>query len=193
MKSNNIFVWSYLEDYKKKRKKILNLVDKVFKSGSLVLSKEVLNFENNFSKFTNNKYGVGVNSGTDALRISLMAAGIKKNDEVITVSNTAVPTVCAIVECGAKPIFIDINEKDFLIDVSKIEEKINKKTKAIIPVNLYGQSADYEKINKIAKKFNLKVIEDCAQSAGSFYKGMPSGSHGDLAAFSFYPTKKKFR
>ena len=127
MKSNNIFVWSYLEDYKKKRKKILNLVDKVFKSGSLVLSKEVLNFENNFSKFTNNKYGVGVNSGTDALRISLMAAGIKKNDEVITVSNTAVPTVCAIVECGAKPIFIDINEKDFLIDVSKIEEKINKK------------------------------------------------------------------
>ena len=189
MKSNNIFVWSYLEDYKKKRKKILNLVDKVFKSGSLVLSKEVLNFENNFSKFTNNKYGVGVNSGTDALRISLMAAGIKKNDEVITVSNTAVPTVCAIVECGAKPIFIDINEKDFLIDVSKIEEKINKKTKAIIPVNLYGQSADYEKINKIAKKFNLKVIEDCAQSAGSFYKGKPSGSHGDLAAFSFYPTK----
>ena len=78
MKSNNIFVWSYLEDYKKKRNKILNLVDKVFKSGSLVLSKEVLNFENNFSKFTNNKYGVGVNSGTDALRISLMAAGIKK-------------------------------------------------------------------------------------------------------------------
>ena len=189
MKSNNIFVWSYLKDYKKERKKILSLVDKVFKSGSLVLSKEVSNFENNFSKFTNNKYGVGVNSGTDALRIALMAAGIKKDDEIITVSNTAVPTVCAIVECGAKPIFVDINEKDFLIDVSKIEEKINKKTKAIIPVNLYGQSADYEKINKIAKKFNLKVIEDCAQSAGSFYKGKPSGSHGDLAAFSFYPTK----
>ena len=78
MKSNKIFVWSYLEDYKKKRRKILNLVDKVFKSGSLVLSNEVLNFENNFSKFTNNKYGVGVNSGTDALRIALMAAGIKK-------------------------------------------------------------------------------------------------------------------
>ena len=189
MKLNNIFVWSYLEDYRKKRKKILNLVDEVFKSGSLVLSKEVSNFENNFSKFTNNKYGVGVNSGTDALRIALMSAGIKKDDEVITVSNTAVPTVCAIVECGAKPIFVDINEEDFLIDVSKIEEKINKKTKAIIPVNLYGQSADYEKINKIAKKFNLKVIEDCAQSAGSFYKGRPSGSNGDLAAFSFYPTK----
>ena len=136
MKSNNIFVWSYLEDYRKKRKKILNLVDEVFKSGSLVLSKEVLNFENNFSKYTNNKYGVGVNSGTDALRIALMSAGIKKDDEVITVSNTAVPTVCAIVECGAKPIFVDINEEDFLIDVSKIEEKINKKTKAIIPVNL---------------------------------------------------------
>ena len=94
-KTPKIFVWSYLENYRKNKKKILNLVDKVFQSGSLVLSNEVANFENNFSKFTNNKYGVGVNSGTDALRIALMAAGIKKDDEIITVSNTAVTTVCA--------------------------------------------------------------------------------------------------
>lgn len=184
-----IFVWSYLEDYSKNKKKILDLIDKVFQSGSLILSKEVTNFEKNFSKFTNNKYGIGVNSGTDALQIALMAIGIKKDDEVITVSNTAVPTVSAIVACNAKPVFIDINKQDFLINTSLIEEKINKRTKAIIPVNLYGQSANFEKIKKISQKNNLKIIEDCAQSSGALYKGKPSGSFSDLAAFSFYPTK----
>ena len=184
-----IFVWSYLENYNKNKKKILELVDKVFQSGDLILSQEVKNFEKKFSQFTNNSYGVGVNSGTDALQIALMSIDIKKNDEVITVSNTAVPTVSAIVSCNAKPIFVDINADDYLINPSLIEEKITKKTKAIIPVNLYGQSANYSKINKIAKKYNLKVIEDCAQSSGSFYKGLPSGSLGDIAAFSFYPTK----
>ena len=128
-------------------------------------------------------------NGTDALQIALMAIGIKKNDEVITVSNTAVPTVSAIVSCGAKPIYVDINENDFLIDTSLIEGKITNKTKAIVPVNLYGQSANYEIIKKIAKKYKIKVIEDCAQSSGAFYKNKPSGSHGDLSAFSFYPTK----
>jgi aminotransferase EvaB len=149
----------------------------------------VINFENNFSNFTNNNFGVGVNSGTDALQIALMSIGIKKDDEVITVSNTAVPTVSAIISCNARPIFIDVNENDFLMNASLIEQKITKKTKAIIPVNLYGQSANYELINKISKKNNLKVIEDCAQSAGALYKNKPSGSLGDLGAFSFYPTK----
>ena len=184
-----IFVWSYLEDYSKNRKKILDLIDKVFQSGNLILSKEVANFEKNFSKFTSNTYGIGVNSGTDALQISLMSIGIKKGDEVITVSNTAVPTVSAIVACNAKPVFVDINKHDFLMNPSLIEEKINKRTKAIIPVNLYGQSANFEEIKIISKKNNLKIIEDCAQSSGALYKGMPSGSFGDLAAFSFYPTK----
>ena len=184
-----IFVWSYLEDYSKNRKKFLNLIDRVFQSGNLILSKEVTNFEKNFSKFTSNAYGIGVNSGTDALQISLMSIGIKKDDEVITVSNTAVPTVSAIVACNAKPVFVDINEHDFLMNPSLIEEKINKRTKAIIPVNLYGQSANFEEIKRISKKNNLKIIEDCAQSSGALYKGMPSGSFGDLAAFSFYPTK----
>ncbi len=189
MISSKIVVWNYLQNYKKNRKNILSIVDKVLQSGQLILSKEVENFENNFAKFTKNNFGIGVNSGTDALQIALMAIGVKQNDEVITVSNTAVPTVSAIVACGAKPIYVDINEKDFLIDISLIEEKISNKTKAIIPVNLYGQSANYEAINKIAKKYNIKVIEDCAQSSGAFYKGKPSGSFGDLAAFSFYPTK----
>ncbi len=184
-----VFVWSYLENYKKNKKKILNLIDKVFQSGNLILSKEVLNFEKNFAKSVGNPYGIGVNSGTDALQIALMSIGIKKNDEIITVSNTAVPTVSAIVSCNAKPVFVDINESDYLMNTSLIEEKISKKTKAIIPVNLYGQSANYEQIRKISKKNNIKIIEDCAQSAGAFYKGKPSGSLGDLAAFSFYPTK----
>lgn len=184
-----IFVWSYLEDYLKNKKKILSLTDKVFKSGSLILSKEVLNFEDKFSKFTNNKYGIGVNSGTDALQIALMSIGVKKDDEIITVSNTAVPTVSAIVSCNAKPVFVDVNEEDFLINPSLIDKKITKKTKAIIPVNLYGQSVNYEQIKKIARKYNLKIIEDCAQSSGALYKNKPSGSFGDLAAFSFYPTK----
>ena len=184
-----IFVWSYLEDYKKNRKKILSIADKVFKSGNLILSKEVLDFERNFSKFSKTSYGIGVNSGTDSLLIALLSIGIKKNDEIITVSNTAVPTVSAIVSCQARPVFVDINEDDYLINPNLIENQITKKTKAIIPVNLYGQSANYDLINKVAKKYNLKVIEDCAQSAGALYKKKPSGSFGDLSAFSFYPTK----
>ena len=118
-----IFVWSYLEDYLKNKEKILKITNKVFSSGNLILSKEVVDFENNFSKFTSNNYGVGVNSGTDAIQIALMSIGIKKNDEVLTVSNTAVPTVSAIVSCGAKPVFVDINEDDFLINPYLIEKK----------------------------------------------------------------------
>lgn len=188
-KKSKINVWNYLEDYSKNRKKILEIVNKVFNSGNLILSNEVKKFENNFSRSTGNLYGIGVNSGTDALIIALMAIGVKKNDEIITVSNTAVPTVSAIVSCFAKPVFVDINEKDFLINTNLIEEKINKKTKAIIPVNLYGQSANFEEIIKISKKYNVKIIEDCAQSSGAFYKELPSGSFGHLSAFSFYPTK----
>lgn len=184
-----IVVWKYIENYKINRKQILGLVDNVFKSGQLILSKEVENFEKRFASFTNNKFAIGVNSGTDALQIALMSIGIKKNDEVITVSNTAVPTISAIVSCGAIPIFVDINENDYLMNTSLIEEKITRKTKAIIPVNLYGQSANYEKINQIAKKNKIQVIEDCAQSAGAMYKNAPSGSWGNLSAFSFYPTK----
>tara|TARA_B100000787_G_C16193763_1_gene299251 strand:- start:870 stop:2006 length:1137 start_codon:yes stop_codon:yes gene_type:complete len=184
-----IFVWSYLEDYKKNKEKILKISDRVFGSGNLILSKEVMNFENNFAKFTNSNYGIGVNSGTDALQIALMSIGIKRGDEVLTVSNTAVPTVSAIISCNAKPVFVDVNEEDFLINTKLIEKKITKKTKAIIPVNLYGQSANYESIKKISKKYNLKIIEDCAQSTGAFYKNKPTGSLGDLGAFSFYPTK----
>jgi aminotransferase EvaB len=184
-----INLWSYKEEYKSIRKKILQEVDKVFSSGRLILGNNVKSLESNFSKYLKLKYGIGVNSGTDAIQIALMSAKIGKGDEVITVSNTAVPTISAIVSCGARPVFVDINKYDYLIDVNKIEKVINKKTKAIIPVNLYGQCADYDKILKIAKKNKLLVIEDCAQSVGSFYNNKPSGSFGHISAFSFYPTK----
>jgi len=184
-----IDVWSYQDEYRRHRKQILKEVDKVFCSGHLILGNNVKSLEFNFSKYLKLKYGIGVNSGTDALQIALMSAKIGRGDEVITVPNTAVPTVSAIVSCGAKPVFVDINKEDYLINVNKIESLITKKTKAIIPVNLYGQCADYEKILAIAKKNNLIVIEDCAQSTGSFYKNKPSGSFGHISAFSFYPTK----
>ena len=177
------------KEYISIRKKILKEVDKVFSSGELILSKNVRSLELNFSKYLKLKYGIGVNSGTDAIQIALMSAKIGRGDEVITVSNTAVPTVSAIVSCGAKPVFVDINIDEYLIDVNKIEEVINKKTRAVIPVDLYGQCADYEKILAIAKKNKLLVIEDCAQSVGSFYKKKPSGFFGYLSVFSFYPTK----
>ena len=125
---------------------------------------------------------------TDAITIALKALDIGIGDEVITTSNTAVPTVTAIVNTGASVKFVDIN-KYSLIDVSKIESFINKKTKAIVPVHLYGQMCEMDEIIKIAKKHNLKIIEDCAQSHGATYKNKKAGSIGDIGCFSFYPTK----
>ena len=126
---NIIKVWSNEESYIKYRRKFINIFDKVSNSSQIILGPEVKNFENKFSKSTGNKYGIGVNSGTDALEIILMSLGIGKGDEVITTSNTAVPTVSAIVSCNAKPVFVDIREEDFLIDTSLIEKKNIKKNK----------------------------------------------------------------
>ena len=183
-----IKVWDYNQEYKILRKKILKSVDNVFKSGTLVFGPALDKFEKKFTKFIGTKYGLGVGNGTDALEIALKACGIGPGDEVITTSNTAVPTVTAIVNSGAKPCFIDVNEF-YLIDTNLLENKINKNTKAIMPVHLYGQSCDMNKINKIAKKYNLRVIEDCAQSHGATYFNKKTGSLGDIGCFSFYPTK----
>ena len=146
-----IKTWSYSEEYKKNRTKILSSIDKTLASGTLFFGKQLEAFENNFIKINKAKYGLAVGSGTDALIISLKALGIGKNnkDEVITVSNTAIPTASAIKSAGATPIFVDI-KNDYLIDPSKIKKLINKNTKAIIPVHLYGQSSNMEEIIKIA-------------------------------------------
>ena len=188
-KKIKINVWTYLDEYNLYQKQIISIVNKVFKSGNLILGKELEKFEKNFSKYIGKKYAIGVNSGTDAILIGLMSLGVKKNDEVITVSNTAVPTVSAIVSAGAIPVFVDINEDDFLMDISKLEKKITKKTKVIIPVNLYGQSVNMKELKKVADKYNIKILEDCAQSAGAKYYHKMSGSFGEVSAFSFYPTK----
>jgi aminotransferase EvaB len=180
--------WNYLDEYKIEKKKILHSVDKVFKSGTLLLGGELKKFEKNYSKFNKSRFGLGVANGTDALYIALKCLNIGKNDEVITVSNTAIPTVAAIINTGAKVKFADIG-KDFLIDTDKIINLINKKTKAIIPVHLFGQICEMTKILKIAKKYKLKVIEDCAQATGATYKGKKAGTIGDVGCHSFYPTK----
>jgi aminotransferase EvaB len=180
--------WSYVEEYKELRKKILESIDKTLKSDQIFFGKELKKFEKMFIKHNNLKYGIAVGSGTDALYIALRGLGIGHGDEVITVSNTAIPTVSAIKSCGAKVRFVDIGH-DYLIDTNKIEKYISKNTKAIIPVHLYGQACDMEKICRIAKKYKLKVIEDCAQAQGAKFKNKYVGSFGDAGCFSFYPTK----
>ena len=183
-----IKAWSYTEEYKELRNKILKNIDKSLKSGNIFFGNELDKFEKLFIKKNKFKYGVAVGSGTDALYLSLLALGIGVGDEVITVSNSAIPTVSAIKSSGASVKFVDVDE-NYLIDPKKIEKKISNKTKAIIPVHLYGQSCDMDKIFLIAKKYNLKIIEDCAQAQGARYKNKFVGSFGDTGCFSFYPTK----
>lgn len=175
--------------YKKERSEILEAVDRAFSSGRLILGRQVQRFEEKFSSYCGTAFGIGVNSGTDALFLALKALGIGNGDEVITVSNTAVPTVAAIRAAGAMPVFVDVEEDTFLMNADEIESVISEKTKCVLPVHLFGQPADMERILDIASKNNLYIVEDCAQSAGATYKGKRAGSFGDMGAFSFYPTK----
>ncbi len=183
-----IKVWDYLKEYEQIRDEVLQEVDGVFKRGTLVFGPKTEEFEDKFSAYCDSTYGIGVNNCTDALYIALKALDVGDGDEVITVSNTAVPTCTAIAMAGATPVFVEIDEYS-LMDVSKLEDVITDKTTAIIPVHLFGQTCDMDSINNIAKKHNLKVIEDCAQSHGATYKGKKAGSMGDIGCFSFYPTK----
>ena len=180
--------WSYKDEYKELRKKILRSIDKSIKSGQIFFGKEFHNFEKEFIKQNNLKHGAAGSSGTDALYIALLGLGIGVGDEVITVSNSAIPTVSAIVSTGAKVRFVDVGN-DYLLNANKLEKQISKKTKAIIPVHLYGHACDMNKICKIAKKHKLKIIEDCAQAQGAEFNGVKVGNFGDAGCFSFYPTK----
>lgn len=175
--------------YNKIKNKIDNAIQRVLNSKCFILGPELEKLEKEFASYCGVSYAIGCASGTDALFLSLIAAGVGNGDEVITVANTALPTVSAIRNTGAIPVFVDIDEGTFLIDVSKIEKAITSKTKAIIPVHLYGQSCDMDKIMKIAKNHNLIVIEDACQAHGALYKNKKVGSFGKMSAFSFYPTK----
>ena len=171
------------------KKEIDGMIQNVLNNGQFILGKNVKNFERKFADYCGSKYAIGVNSGTNALFLSLLACGIKKGDEVITVPNSFISTVLAISYTEARPVFVDIDPNTYNIDVLKIEKKITNKTKVIIPVHLYGQPADMDPIIKIAKKYNLKIIEDACQAHGAEYKNKKVGTIGDIGCFSFYPTK----
>ncbi len=171
------------------KNKINSDILKTLSKGVYTLGKITTNFEKNFSKYIGVKYCVSVNSGTDAIKISLLALGIGRGDEVITSSHTALATISAIIDTGATPVLLDINEKTYNLDESLIEKSISKKTKAIIPVHIYGQSCNMSAIKKIASQYSLKIIEDCSQAAGTTFNKKFVGSIGDIGCFSFYPTK----
>lgn len=161
----------------------------VLSSANYIMGNNVIEFEKEFAEFVGVKHAISVGNGTDALVISLKAMGIGEGDEVITSPFTFFATAEAISAVGAKPVFVDATKDTFNIDVTKIEEKITKNTKAIMPVHIFGQAADMDEINEIAKKHNLLVIEDACQAIGGTYKGRNIGSLGDVACFSFFPTK----
>jgi dTDP-4-amino-4,6-dideoxygalactose transaminase len=181
--------WNYLDEYQRDRRRILEIVDRVFSSGRLILGPEVAAFEKQFAAYCGVAHGVGVNSCTDALFLALKTLEIGPGDEVITVANTAVPTIAAIRAAGAMPVFVDVEEETFLIEVSQIEPAITSRTKCILPVHLFGQVADMGPLLDIAARHGLKIIEDCAQAAGALYEKRKAGSFGVIGAFSFYPTK----
>jgi dTDP-4-amino-4,6-dideoxygalactose transaminase len=161
----------------------------VMQSGWYVLGKKVEEFETAFSKYCNTNHAVGVANGLDALTLSIKALNLEKDAEVLVPSNTYIATILSIVQNNLKPILVEPCIETYNLDPEKLEAAITSKTKAIVVVHLYGKMCEMDKINAIAKKYNLRVIEDCAQSHGAKFKGQLSGSFGDFAAHSFYPTK----
>ncbi|MBN2031165.1 DegT/DnrJ/EryC1/StrS family aminotransferase [bacterium] len=176
-------------NYLQNRDIINAAVSRVLSSGWYLFGQELEQFEKHFSEYCGVQHGIGVASGTEAIQIALEACGIGAGDEVLTTSNTCVPTITGIELSGAKCIFVDIDPDTYIIDPHQIENRMMSNTKAIVVVHLYGQCADMKEIQHIAQKNNLKIIEDCAQAHGSSFNGKHAGSFGDVGAFSFYPTK----
>lgn len=164
-------------------------IQRVLETSQFILGKEVEAFEEAFARYSGTRYAVGVNSGTAALHLALLALGVEPGDEIITVSHTFIATVEAICWTGARPIFVDIDEKTYTLNPAQLESVITKKTKGIIPVHLYGHPADMDPILEVAKKRKLWVLEDACQAHGALYKGKRVGGLGLAACFSFYPGK----
>ena len=164
-------------------------IQRVLDHGQFILGPEVKTFEEEMAAYCGTKFAIGVASGTDALRLALLACGVKAGDEVITTPFTFVATAETIVQCGATPVFVDINSRSYNLDTDKIEERITSRTRVILPVHLYGQASDMEPIMELARKHNLKVIEDAAQALGAEYRGKKVGSIGDAGCLSFFPSK----
>jgi dTDP-4-amino-4,6-dideoxygalactose transaminase len=179
---------NYPEHYRRMWNEVTGAISEALSKGDLLLRGQLKQFENDIASFIGVKYAVGLNSGTDAMFLSLKAAGIGLGDEVITVAHTFVATISVIVYCGAKPILVDVGE-DMNMDLEQVEQKICPKTKAILPVDLNGRLCDMGKLMKIADEHNLIVIEDAAQALGASFNGKKAGSFGLAGCFSLYPAK----
>lgn len=182
-------VWDYRREYGAERAEILDAVDTVFRSGRLVLGESVKGFEEEFAAYHQVPYAVSCDNGTNALVLALRALGVGPGDEVVTVSHTAAPTVVAIDQVGAVPVFVDVDRSTYLMAVAQVREAITERTRCLLPVHLYGQCVDMAPLLDVADRFGLAVLEDCAQAHGARHRGRVAGSMGNAAGFSFYPTK----
>ena len=185
----NIPFTALKREYSSIREEVHGAIERVLERQWFILGKEAEQFEKEFSRYIGVRFGIGVNSGSDALFMALRVLGLGKGDEVITVSHTFVSTADAIVRNGAKPVFVDVDPASCNIDVSKIEGEITKRTKAILPVHLYGNPAEMSQITELARKHDLAVVEDACQAHGATLGRKRTGSLGDIGCFSFYPSK----
>lgn len=185
----NVQFIDFSQQYKAIKDEIDVGLKQVFEKGNFILGEEEKNFESEFARYCGVQYGAGVNSGTDALYLALASLDVGPGDEVILPTFTFIATALCVSYTGAKPVFVDIEDTTYNLDPPKVEQALTKNTKVILPVHIYGQSADMEKILNIAKKNNIKVVEDAAQAHGASYQGKKIGSFGDISCFSFYPTK----
>ena len=182
-------MFDYVEQYEALQQEVLDAVREVLSSGMLILGPRVRQFEDDFAAWLGGGHGVGVGNGTDALAIALKALGVGPGDEVLTVANTAIPTVSAIRMTGALPLFADIEPHTLLMDLEDAQRRITPRTRAIVPVHLFGNAVDMPAVMRLAARYDLRVVEDCAQSTGTTIHGKATGTFGDVGCFSFYPTK----
>lgn len=185
----NIPMTDLKAQYAAMKQDIDEAIARVINNGQFILGPEVRAFEEEMAAYTGAKYAVGVASGTDALHLALLGSGVGAGDEVITTPFTFIATAEAISRCGATPVFVDIDPLTYNIDTAKIEAKINKKTRAVLPVHLFGQSADMAALMALASRYHLKIVEDCAQALGAEYQGRKVGTFGGAGCLSFFPSK----
>ncbi|HXZ95168.1 MAG TPA: DegT/DnrJ/EryC1/StrS family aminotransferase [Dehalococcoidia bacterium] len=188
-KAKTIPLVNLKKQYASIKREVNERIDRVLESSNFILGAEVEGFEKEFAAFCRAEYAVGVSSGTNALSLALSALDVKQGDEVITAPNTFVATAAAISHVGARPVFVDANPDTYNMDLPQLEKTITERTRAIIPVHLYGHPADMDAVLQIARKHNLKVIEDACQAHGAEYRGQRVGTLGVISAFSFYPGK----
>ena len=182
-------VWDYLDEWRVEQDDVLDAVRSVFGSGQLVLGPAVAAFEAAFAAYHGVAHTVGVDNGTNAVALALRGAGVRPGDEVITVSNTAAPTVVAVDAVGAVPVLVDVRDDNYLMDTEAVRAAVTAKTRALLPVHLYGQCVDMAPLVALADELGLALVEDCAQAHGARQHGRLAGTFGRAAAFSFYPTK----